>query len=330
MRRVRCGFTLIELLVVIAIIAILIGLLIPAVQKVREAANMATCENNLSQWGKACHNYHSVYNRLPPVLGNYSGKNPGPVLGNAVFHLLPYMEQENLFNNSTMTINGITTKFPGNAAVYSQVIPSCVCPSDPSHTNGTITAGGATWGASSYGFNALVFARESGITYSTTGLGYAPNGKSYDPQGTTRFIPDIKDGTSNTILISHRYALCANSSFPTGGSTWAYSATPGASLNSVLPSPQNTAFPLYPGNQISLIATQPGGSGAIGFASVFQVQPQAGQCDPARAATPHASVMPVCLADCSVRMVTTSLSPQTWWAACTPSGGEILGPDWSN
>src|SRR5947207_3460768 len=96
----RSAFTLIELLVVIAIIAILIGLLVPAVQKVREAANRATCSNNLKQWATACHNYHGVYKKLPPALGYYSGSAPKGALGNGVFHLLPYMEQDNIFTSA--------------------------------------------------------------------------------------------------------------------------------------------------------------------------------------------------------------------------------------
>src|ERR1700730_4870642 len=101
----RPAFTLIELLVVIAIIAILIALLVPAVQKVRAAAARTTCQNNLKQIGLAVHNYNGVYKRVPPVEGvNYAGnsygnfKSPDGTNGTIFFFLLPYIEQQSLYN----------------------------------------------------------------------------------------------------------------------------------------------------------------------------------------------------------------------------------------
>src|SRR6516225_2131942 len=95
----RRGFTLIELLVVIAIIAVLIGLLLPAVQKVREAANRVKCGNNLRQLGLAAHHYHDDHQHLPPSMG-YTPLAESGVWGHHFFHLLPYLEQDGLFRRA--------------------------------------------------------------------------------------------------------------------------------------------------------------------------------------------------------------------------------------
>jgi len=144
----RPGFTLIELLVVIAIIAILIGLLLPAVQKVREAAARLKCQNNLKQIGLSFHNYHDVMGFLPPA-GSPDGtplaSKPGPNWLNGegtnwAVRIMPYMEQANLYNR--LTFNGDSgwtddQNQPGSSAVNNVnqsvgvVLPMFRCPSDP-------------------------------------------------------------------------------------------------------------------------------------------------------------------------------------------------------
>src|SRR6516165_10210589 len=187
------GFTLIELLVVIAIIAILIGLLLPAVQKVREAAARAQCSNNIKQITLATINCADTHQgALPPGLGNYPSRdiaaNNGQ--GGILFHILPYVEQDNLykatFNPTPQTVDGRN----GNLAVYTQwngtlqqtQVKTYICPSDP-----TITVPQYQWvkAVSSYGFNAQVFT----VAY-PWGWG----------AGFQRFPASIVDGTSNTVF----------------------------------------------------------------------------------------------------------------------------------
>jgi prepilin-type N-terminal cleavage/methylation domain-containing protein/prepilin-type processing-associated H-X9-DG protein len=162
-RRVqRSAFTLIELLVVIAIIAVLIGLLLPAVQKVREAANRMTCANNLKQIALAAHNYESTHNQLPPgFLGDRYGPFPGPMaLGEGPYlgvlaYLLPYVEEDNVYQQlNVQTGNGPYIKFAWwnpddtsptqpwwkcpNARTAAQArIKTFICPSDDPYSGGT-------------------------------------------------------------------------------------------------------------------------------------------------------------------------------------------------
>jgi prepilin-type N-terminal cleavage/methylation domain-containing protein/prepilin-type processing-associated H-X9-DG protein len=221
MTRKRQGFTLIELLVVIAIIAILIGLLLPAVQKVRDAANRMSCSNNLKQLGLAAHNYHGVFNKFPPGVnlwpkptGTAAGGQPfpPPLVQNQAFSLfealLPYVEQDNIYKqlNLTSPNNFNKRNFDseynlGNcdspAAPGATIVKTFLCPADPGEKQVTYTSGGKTFyfGANSYGGNAGAVSfytssmTQDGVFFINSDIG----------------VKDILDGTSNTILFGERY-----------------------------------------------------------------------------------------------------------------------------
>jgi prepilin-type N-terminal cleavage/methylation domain-containing protein len=203
--RGRPAFTLIESLVVMAIIAVLIGMLLPAVQKVRETAARIQCNDNIKQIVLGMHNCHATHGRLPPGIGFFPGKDSG-AYGTGLFHLLPFIEQGNLYKQAQAAG---TTFSPLNNGVYATAVPVFVCPSDPSAGTGLVQDNqDNTWGASSYAGNAQVFTKVDDFGIMT------------DPQGQTRF-QDIWDGLSNTILFAEHYSRCTNPGWPEGGSFWA-------------------------------------------------------------------------------------------------------------
>jgi len=194
------GFTLIELLVVIAIIAILVGMLLPAVQRVREAANRSTCQNNLKQIGVAVHNYASAtQDRLPPML-DYQPYNNNIYWMPFWYSLLPHMEQDPAYRKAFGTGAGWGNN---NHAV---TIKSLLCPSDSTHNQGLTLHG---WAGTSYAPNYYLFGPANV---------YNPSTGAYITQ--SRYtIGNIPDGTSNQAMIVERFANFPNYGW---GNAWVY------------------------------------------------------------------------------------------------------------
>lgn len=340
----RKAFTLIELLVVIAIIAVLIGLLLPAVQKVREAANRMQCTNNLKQIGMATHNYHDTFRVVPPM-SNWVRNNPGSNRETGIFYLLlPYLEQQNLITLSkTQKNQGYS--FPSSGwtdycvTIGQNIIKPYLCPSDA--TNPTHIDSGSK---SNYG---PVFATGS----------YSANVKVFDPNPNSKPLTNaMPNGLSNTIAFGHRLEFCDFGSPGFGYNDWdatpdqtgTYHPLPGfgyggaqVTVNGVN---YNTGYfltrcPQPDTNKVCYIGpnnTVGGGLSALTNSYPrynngnlpFQVQPRAGSCDPQVLASPHSGVMPVGLGDGSVRSVSPSITLATWVTACDPDIGQPLASDW--
>jgi prepilin-type N-terminal cleavage/methylation domain-containing protein len=289
------AFTLIELLVVIAIIAVLIGLLLPAVQKVREAASRLQSTNNLKQIGLAAHDYNNGVGKLPSTAWAPSRAN-GAVGGTALFALLPYIEQNSLFQTAYGLYygysfpGGVYTPYPpitayvGDNVVCNAPVKTYVAPSDP---------------AFQY--------------YYPASTSYLENAEVLTGQYS---LLSISDGTSNTILFAEGYSgylfTGVYPTFVSRSGMWNQSPDDFYTINSA---------------GVNYIIVGPSFMRVAG--KTFEARPV--PISNADASLPQSlyssGVIQVLLGDGSVRGVSPGVSVSSWQAAITPAGGDIVGSD---
>jgi prepilin-type N-terminal cleavage/methylation domain-containing protein len=325
----RPAFTLIELLVVIAIIGILIGLLLPAIQKIREAANRMKCSNNLKQVGLATHNYSDQFGEMPGAWQHATQQqwaSPNRLDCTIWFDLLPFIEQNNLQNlgtkmNPLVATGGWTEQSPRNT-VATQQVKTYVCPSDGTSPSGTDTR------------TASLYPLIGGPGEYTTSS-YAANVMVYDPSAPVALVISMPDGLTNTVMMAHRHRWCDASVIWGGagqGTNTDWALTPRQAWNhwnmavfgmgayrtrrGTNPTPRNINGVVAANMDVRL--------GSL----PFQVAPARGFCNPQVTSSPHTGAMPVLLGDGSVRNVSTSVSVTTWELACIPDDGQVLGSDW--
>jgi prepilin-type N-terminal cleavage/methylation domain-containing protein len=329
MLRFRRGFTLIELLVVIAIIAILIGLLLPAVQKVREAAARTQSTNNLKQLSLACHSAHDAVGSLPvawhssnfgayPSHNNYRGGWRRTLAGdNVLFQLLlPYIEQDNLFRlgeGATATLpGGYLAPFPvgpDRAQLLRARVNTYRSPLDPTGTTDIrvtvawINPAGEQMFVGNYAANFQVFGRRGGVI---------TNPADYNSVTTLQGIPD---GTSNTIFFAEKLATCQSPSQAVAVNT-----------GMTGPNPLRGNVMLWGGFAHRLAPVFAGRTAAPHPKFQFGVTQTTCDADLPQALSPAGLL--VGLGDGSVRTLNPGLSVVTWNQALDPADGTVLGSDW--
>lgn len=316
----RPGFTLVELLVVITIIAVLVGLLLPAVQKVREAAHRMSCSNNLRQLGIATQNFHDTnHSRMPPAMGYFpsylANSATGPwYYGTPFYFLLPYIEQQTMWNDVIAEISAGGSNFydPWYTG-YGYQMPMKVldCPSDPSYVGGQILqVPFPPCGSSSYACNAQVFGQNQ---LQTPPYGYAV----VNLQATNRIPANQPDGTSTTIFFTEKYAQCG----PLGGSTWSNDGT--VSQYMAWYNPPGAPFGPWYLNADSW-------SPIVGYfyPSYFQSVPTQATCNYQVPQSGHTGGIMVGMGDGSAKLVARGISATTWWLALVPNDGVPLSVDW--
>lgn len=334
------GFTLVELLVVMAIIAILMGLLLPAVQKVREAAARTQSQNNLKQIGLAAHNFNDSQGKLPPTYGwrpklaEGQRYKAGASLGSAFFHLLPYIEQHALYESSNTAKTSIYTLDPRSSSsvndytgpptnygyiyrvttTYDAYPATTTIPSTTFYSAYPVVYGKRV--------NLYVAAHDPGNTSPNYYSSYAVNAEIMDKE---LAIQQITDGTSNTVLAAEAYGTCTSDSNAYRINGWSY-PYPGYGYSQSVsyeypatPERNTSTTTSYKYTYVPRFYQSPG--------KTFQVRPLPSQCDGSVPQGLSAGSIQVALGDGSIRGLNPSMDASTWNSAVTPTAGEVL-KDW--
>jgi len=313
----RRAFTLIELLVVIAIIAVLIGLLLPAVQKARDASNRTKCQNNLKQIALGIHNYESANGYLPPGW-TYS------VTWGTLANILPYIEQGNVANIVNLNIS---MNDPSNANGIQQPINLFRCPADV--TNSPMPSLGAP--TNYYGNNGswVVFVIAHGLNNPPD---TQPNGVFFSNSQNIRML-DITDGTSNTAFYSERALSDGNGGLitPLDDMFVGPNEMPESPVSAADAIAQcNTVDITNPANQFPIFMGAPWGNGQHIYQHI--APPNTRSCGwlaslraNVTATSRHTGGVNLALGDGAVRFVTNTIDLPTWQALGSRNGGEVVG-----
>jgi prepilin-type N-terminal cleavage/methylation domain-containing protein len=288
----RGAFTLIELLVVLAILAVLIGLLLPAVQKVRVAAARAQTLSNLRQVALATHAFNDARDRLPVPWEAEPGRGG---IRSPLVQILPFVEQQSVWDLSDSN--------DGNWP--SHYIPAYVSPLDKDAAVPTLWASRGGY-PSNFAYNIRAIAGD--LTLPCNGGLTCPSLTSPGNKVPQTF----SDGTSNTILLATKSYVCGS-----GGTVWSHVALKSS------PPTFNTGWTMTTGPYFAL--SMPG---TAGVGATFQQHPSPGDCDTEYAQSLAPGGLLVALADGSCRSVSPDISARTWRNALLPDDGQPLGDDW--